>query len=195
MEHQYHFGKKFYQDKKTGYWISTTSPRIRAHVWVWESTFGKAQKGYHIHHIDENKSNNDVSNLELLNVKDHVNKHLTPQRIEAKKTHMEKIRPLTKEWHASDEGREWHRKHGIKTWEERKYFQMVCHHCEKFIETKTFHQEFCSNRCKSASRRIFGRDNIKKECEICKSIFTVNKYAKTKTCSRKCGGILRHQKH
>ena len=195
MEHQNHFGKKFYQDKKTGYWISTTSPRIRAHVWVYENHHRNISKGFHIHHIDGNKSNNEISNLQALSVKDHFSKHDSEERRKKNLKHIEEIRPLTKEWHCSEEGIEWHRQHGLKTWEQRQPFEIECKHCLKKSKTKMFHQNFCSNSCKSAWRRAQHLDDEERICPICEIKFIVNKYAKTKTCSYQCGCILRRQKH
>jgi hypothetical protein len=195
MEHQFHFGKKFYKDKKTGYWISTTCPKIRAHVWVWKCHYTTVKEGCHIHHVDGNKSNNDIANLEELSAKEHVAKHDSPERKAASIALVNKIRPLTKAWHASDDGIEWHRKHGLKTWEDREPFCIKCTYCGMPAITKTFHQDFCSNACKSAWRRKEGLDNEERECPICKSKFTVNKYAKTRSCSRACGRLLASQKH
>lgn len=155
MKHQFHYGKKFYLDKKSGYWISTTAIKIRAHVWVWQYHNGKPEKGLQIHHIDHNKSNNDISNLELLTVKEHVKKHECPIRKEKNKLHIDNIRSLTKEWHSSPEGIEWHRLHGLKTWKERKSFKINCLQCGSLIETKTYHQKFCHQNCKAKyARRI-----------------------------------------
>lgn len=195
MDHQYHYGKKFYQDKKTGYWISTTFPRIRAHVWVWKNRYEDIDKGYHIHHKDGNKSNNDILNLEKLTVKEHVSRHDSPERKAKNKDHIDKIRPLTKAWHCSPEGLEWHKEHGLKTWEQRCEFEIICKQCGKKSETKTFHQDFCSNSCKSSWRRKEGLDNEERNCPICQNKFKVNKYAKTTTCSRKCGALFRNQKY
>lgn len=195
MEHQFHFGKKFYQDKKTQYWISTTSPRIRAHVWVWLSKNGKIKKGNHIHHIDGNKSNNEILNLQELSAKEYVAKHDSQDRRQANLIHINEIRPLTKEWHSSKEGLEWHRQHGLKTWDQRKPFIVQCKECGNKKDTKTYHQDFCSNACKSSWRRKEGLDNEERNCQICNIKFTVNKYEKTRCCSRSCGCILRSQKH
>jgi hypothetical protein len=195
MEHQYYNGKKFYQDKKTGYWISTACPKIRAHVWVWKSNHGDIEKGLHIHHKDGDKSNNLIENLECITVKEHFSKHRCEERDALNLIHVENIRPLTKEWHASEEGLEWHKKHGIKTWEERNSFTITCKKCGKIAETKTFHQDFCSNACKSSWRRKEGLDNEERECVMCQTKFKANKYAKTRCCSRKCGCLLGSQKH
>jgi hypothetical protein len=160
MEHQFHYNKKFYQDKKTGYWISTTEPRIRAHVWVWKYHNGEIEKGLHIHHKDENKSNNDISNLECISVKNHLLKHDSDQRRKNNLKHIESIRPLTKEWHASKEGLEWHKKHGHKTWNERKLFIINCLMCGSKIETKTYHQKYCHQNCKAKHARRLLKSKI-----------------------------------
>ena len=36
------------------------------HIIVWEKYFGKVPDGYQIHHIDGNKTNNDIKNLQLV---------------------------------------------------------------------------------------------------------------------------------
>lgn len=185
--HQEHFGRKFYQDKKTGYWISTDHPRIRAHRWVWVSTYGNIPHGYHIHHKNENKSDNDIKNLELIELSRHLSYHMQdPERIRFASENCNRIRPLTKAWHASEEGRTWHKSHGILGWIKRKEITISCKCCLKETKTKTYHQEFCSNNCKSQWRRDQGIDNIEKKCERCSKFFIVNKFCKQKFCSKNC---------
>lgn len=48
--------------------------RLLHHV-VWEAAHGNIPEGYEIHHIDCNKKNNDLENLELLTVSDHQKTH------------------------------------------------------------------------------------------------------------------------
>lgn len=43
----------------------------RIHILVAESFIGEIPKGYHVHHIDDNKQNNAVSNLEIIHPKKH----------------------------------------------------------------------------------------------------------------------------
>jgi len=45
------------------------------HRVVWENHNGAIPDGYQVHHIDGNKLNNDISNLELVNPKEHKDKH------------------------------------------------------------------------------------------------------------------------
>lgn len=152
--HQEHYGRKFYQDLKTGYWISTDHPRIRAHRWVWVSIHGIIPKGYHIHHKNENKSDNSINNLELISANRHLSHHM--QSLARKKMAAEncdRIRPLTKAWHASNEGHQWHKAHGVLTWIDRKPIEICCLQCGKKVETKTYHQKFCHQNCKAKHLR------------------------------------------
>src|SRR6266403_1185225 len=133
INHQEHYDRIFYQDKKTGYWISTSYPRIRAHRWIWNNVHGIIPKGYHIHHRNEDKSDNRIENLELIEATRHLSHHASkPENRQRLKQLVDKIRPMTKEWHRSEEGRAWHRLHAIKTkfgkWEPTKH---DCQQCGK----------------------------------------------------------------
>lgn len=193
MEYQEHFGKKFYLDRETGYWISTTCPKIRAHRWVYEYHYGPIEDSYHIHHIDGNKSNNDILNLKKVTEYEHFMLHLTEAKREWSRRWVEIIRPLTKEWHSSEEGRKWHVEHGIRCWANKQEVQKSCY-CGNVYKTKTYHQAFCSNKCKSAHRRLIGLDNVQRICEKCGSTFMRSKYGKQKFCGRKCGSGRRKNK-
>jgi hypothetical protein len=199
VDHQEHFERKFYLDKKTGYWISTDHPRIRAHQWVWLNHHSVIPNGYHIHHKNENKSDNRIDNLELIEKHRHMKYHMDQRMNDPKYRkkiveQCEKIRPLTKAWHSSPEGIEWHRQHAI----DMKFgngdpIRYDCQHCGKEYFSKLKGKEntkFCSNNCKSASRRKEGKDIVSRKCAICYKDFSCNKYNKTKTCGRACGASL-----
>ena len=187
-EHQEHFGRLFYQDKKIGYWISIDYPRIRAHRWVWINIHGDIPKGYHIHHKDEDKSNNAITNLELIEASRHCRIHMTKEKREWASKWVEVIRPLTKAWHASEEGKKWHIYHAEKCkfgkWEPKTYKCEVCF--KEYESTKRSGTRFCSNNCKCKFRWDSGIDNVTRICQKCGIEFTINKYAKTKNCSKKC---------
>lgn len=193
--HQEHFGRKFYLDRETGYWISVDyskdRPRVRAHQWVWICIHGKIPKGYHIHHRNDNKSDNRIENLELIERSRHLSYHMQdPLRKQRMREHADKIRPLTKEWHKSEEGRAWHRLHALKTnFGSFIPFEISCGMCGQKSLAAKLGQIFCSNKCKSAWRRKQGTDDIQVICERCKMSFKKNKYAKTRFCSRRCGKI------
>ena len=42
---------------------------------VWKQHYGEKPYGYHIHHIDGNRDNNDISNLECLHPDEHAKRH------------------------------------------------------------------------------------------------------------------------
>lgn len=194
MEHQYHFGRKFYLDKDTGYWISTDRPRVRAHTWVYsyhhEIVDCKIPEGLHIHHKDGDKSNNDISNLDVLSAKEHIKIHMTDERRQFHREWIDKIRPLTKAWHASEAGREWHKAHAAKcNFGNGPSLDYHCQMCGKDYKSKLKAEErtrFCSNACKSKWRRDSGLDDIECICQKCGTTFKSNKYEKRKFCSRKC---------
>lgn len=49
---------------------------IKLHRVIWETANGEIPKGYDIHHIDENRQNNSISNLELIPFSTHRSKHI-----------------------------------------------------------------------------------------------------------------------
>lgn len=197
-KHQTHFGRKFYQDKKTGYWMSTDRPRIRAHQWVWNNFYQKPPPGYHLHHINENKSDNRIENLEMIKGSRHVSIHMLkkmndPEKKRKNIENCEKIRHLTKVWHSSEEGRSWHRYHAIKhkfgKGDPIKYNCEVC--STQFYSTKRSNTRFCCNACKSKWRRDVGLDDIEKYCVLCNKKFMSNKYSKKICCSLSCAAKFR----
>ena len=74
-------GIPFYQDR-SGYWIGQITDnngkphRKRLHVYVWEKANGEVPKGYDIHHIDHDKSNNTLSNLVAMSRHNHISMHM-----------------------------------------------------------------------------------------------------------------------
>lgn len=186
---------KFTRDNKTGYYLCNTI-RKRLHRYVWEFYNGKIPKGYEIHHIDGNKANNDISNLQMLSKSEHRKVHadnLTDEQIQWKRDNFNKnARPKAIEWHKSEEGRKWHKEHYEKYKEtfSKVKIDLVCIYCGKeFVGTSD--TKFCSNACKSAYRRKSGVDNITKICPICNKEFVSNKYKCVTTCSRSCANKYR----
>ena len=189
---------KFTRDDTTGYYLNSTI-RKRMHRYVWEYYNGEIPKGYHIHHVDGDKSNNSIENLRLVEAKKHCKAHSVIHAINDYDRMVENLMtnaiPKSKEWHASKEGHEWHKRHydrmKDKLYVEKEY---KCKQCgKKFTSTMT-ESKFCSNKCKSKWRREQGLDNEERTCEMCGTKFTINKYSKTKCCSRKCAAQLRKNK-
>lgn len=58
------------------YTIHPPSGRYQARkVWCLHNGVEKVPKGFHVHHIDQNPLNNNIENLLLLSVKDHMRLH------------------------------------------------------------------------------------------------------------------------
>ena len=191
-KHAYVDGLSFCRDDKTGYYRRSSfggKPGIRLHCYVWEKHNGKIPSGCAIHHKDHDKGNNEVGNLECLTLSEHARLHGSEQdddaREKKRRNIVEKARPAAIAWHKSDEGREWHRKHGAEAYAKRKPVRRVCEWCGKEYETKKLsNTRFCSGRCASAHRRSTGVDNETRRCSICDSEFVTNKYSKRKRCSK-----------
>jgi len=184
-------GRYFRRDKKTGYYLASKTfngVRKRLHVFIWEYFNGAIPKGYQIHHKDHNKYNNEISNLELLPKEEHTRRHIDEMTEEERKSKADNLnahaRPKACEWHKSDKGREWHRKHYEEYKEElHKRIEKQCVVCNKtFLTYKK--GKFCSNNCKSAYRRASQVDNVERECICCGETFITNKYSKRKYCEK-----------
>ena len=61
------------------------------HRYLYEKFIGQIPKGFHIHHKDFDKDNNDISNLQLLSNSEHIHLHSSlPERIaQNKKTYID----------------------------------------------------------------------------------------------------------
>lgn len=162
---------------------------VRLHRRVWEHFNGPIPEGFHVHHKDGDRTNNKLSNLELLQEHKHLSLHSsTPEAKANAKRAIDIARPYAVEWHKSPEARVlcsiWAKEGAKKV----KPVTRVCQQCGVTFSTKGRHAKFCSNRCKSAYRRKMGLDDVKRTCEICGSEFEVNKYDDATCCSRACAG-------
>lgn len=180
-------GLKYTKDEKTGYYLNSTH-RKRLHRAVWEYHNGPIPKGYHIHHKDFNKNNNDLSNLTLIESKAHEKLHGDFNSLfiyDEQKKRMDYARTYASEWHSSTEGRAWHkRQYEVTKAKLHEMKNLVCDFCGKnFMAEKG---RFCSNKCKSAWRRKQGLDDVIKVCGYCGKEFKTNKYSKAKYCSHTC---------
>lgn len=190
---------KFFETKQ-GYHLGRVDKKpIRMHIYVWEYYNGCVPKGYDIHHIDKNKSNNNISNLELISRHAHHSKHFkeiisnNPGLYSAS---LKIAREEATKWHKSDIGRTWHKKHYKVSlnYSQTTFTEKTCEVCGKTykVNLSCFNRSrFCSNKCKSSYRRHSGVDNIEATCPICGKTFKTNKYSPAITCGQICENILR----
>lgn len=161
------------------------------HREVWKAAHGPIPDGCHIHHVDHDPANNDLSNLVCMTEDEHREHHALDEHAASRKRtdewlgHLAEIRPLATEWHRSTEGRAWHREHGREVAANMPMKPGVCDQCGKAFLSKV-PMRFCSNACKSAWRRTAGLDDVARACERCGAAFTTNRYSRVRFCSRSC---------
>ena len=166
------------------------------HKAVWEFYNQRdVPDGYHVHHIDFNRDNNDISNLVVLPAKEHLSLHgkrnfSRPEYAQKIYATLDTIRDSTKEWHGSAEGKEWHRQHTLeslgKAWEKR--FERICIQCGTVFMTSHEDALYCCQKCGNRYRKGFGK-TYTKECVVCGKEYQTKLPKKAKFCSSKCRGI------
>lgn len=170
-------GVRYYKQKNGYYQMAETLKRKRngverrLHRAVWKFYNGEIPKGMHVHHKDENKDNNDISNLELLTASQHCMLHSRNKRdwwhtkkgIRANKKGVR----LAKKWHASEDGFKWHSEHQKQTMKKHIVIE-VCPDCGREFNTldNYKHQVYCRKcRDKFLKRELRRLAKVKRECK------------------------------
>ena len=193
-------GETYIRNPKSRYYFKhTTSNSERKgskqlHRAVWEFYKGKIPKGYHVHHIDGDIDNNDISNLECISAREHLSMHgkKNMQNEEYRKKNNEQLRKAgekAKKWHHSEEGKAWHKEHAKESLLKGNLHdkKKICEFCEKeFLGTTQ--QRFCCVSCQGKARRR--KRGLKFEphemqCLCCGETF-IAKNASHKYCSSRC---------
>lgn len=174
------------------------------HVAIWEFYNGKeVPKGYEVHHKDGNPLNNDISNLECISRKQHFEKHreelVAYSTSEKQLRHLERIRDLTKEWHGSEEGKEWHKNHYAESLGKIEPKEYTCECCGKKFMSRGAKVRFCCHNCEQKWRNANQSTYEMRKCVICGKEFEAkipygNKNRAAKTCSRECRGKYKWQR-
>lgn len=168
------------------------------HLEVWAQAHGPIPEGFEIHHRDHDRSNNALSNLELLDGSEHARLHAgTPENRHRALEQLPAARERAKEWHGSEAGREWHKEQYKRTADAlHAREERTCEECGTVfmgLVGKPERNRFCSNKCKTRWRYKSGVDNEERNCLVCGKPFMINKYWTTKTCSRSCGRKLQEK--
>ena len=137
---------QFHKDYKHGYWVNNTyNLRLHREKLRLELGLTKEQmKNYDVHHIDRNRDNNDISNLQLLTKREHTKLHA----LEDGKTLSEYKAKIPKP----------------------EFIVKICEQCGEEYNSSSnvaHKQRFCSNKCKAKWRREHGLNNIKKKKKNC----------------------------
>jgi hypothetical protein len=130
----------------------------RLHLAVWKFHHGPVPEGYHIHHKDNDRSNNNLDNLECLTIAEHLGGKHGQESGERARKHIDKARIAAAAWHRSADGRAWHAEHYDKhvrqTMERR--VSSVCQECGRNYLAYAIRLagcKFCSAACKARALR------------------------------------------
>jgi hypothetical protein len=129
----------------------------RLHTDVWKYYKGDIQKGYHVHHINSNTTDNRIENLSLVKAELHL-RYTGKKRWEnnkewSKEFHKKGIE-AAKDWHKSEAGRKWHSEHGKTTWINREYKILACQECGNEYQTRHPRvSKYCHQNCKARALR------------------------------------------
>ena len=137
----------------------------KLHRDVWTSAFGPVPAGCHIHHRDEDVSNNQLANLQCTPASEH-RAHAQKRAIQRRAANgtvvehfKESARDAAAKWHASDEGRLWHSRHAIRaqSWTKWKREEKHCEACgaayQALVRANGRQQRYCTNTCKTRAYR------------------------------------------
>jgi hypothetical protein len=141
-------GKKYYISKQ-GYWTRDEGRgrkrvTILLHRVVWEKHNGKIPKGFHIHHKDENRLNNEIDNLECLPQPIHASLHRKEEWVQGSLSYLVKGQ---KEWLKTDQGKLQKSESVRSGWKNRKSITKSCLRCGVGFETKIPQRKWCSKSC------------------------------------------------
>ena len=117
------------------------------HVDLWVKHNGPIPDGHHIHHRDHDSLNNDLKNLVCLSAAQHAAEHPEYSNSPKQLAHLDRVRHLTKAWHASPEGLAWHAENGRRAWANRKPLDLTCQCCGQPFSSLLSDAKFCSKSC------------------------------------------------
>lgn len=168
---------------------------VRLHRHVWERNHGPIPDGHHVHHLDEDRANNQPENLACITATEHLSREHGAASGERGRRSIGRAGAASAAWHRSPAGLDWHRKHydavAAKLRERR---PAACEHCRKqFMATPI--ARFCSNACKSAWRRASRLDHESRTCQSCNNEFQANRFGDQRFCSKSCAWDERRALH
>lgn len=159
-----------YRRNKRG-WFQ--SPYETLHRAVWKFHNGEIPKGYDIHHVDFDKANNDISNLQMLTRKEH-------KQIHAARLNHEFVCEMCGET--------------FSTSAVRAKYCPSCRKKSKPSKQKPKPVDEFAKRMKVAARRIQTISNRLRTCEHCGKLYILPSNSHRKTCSDACAKVAHDQR-
>ncbi|MBQ4495646.1 MAG: HNH endonuclease [Selenomonadaceae bacterium] len=162
------------------------------HRVVFAYYYGEIPEGYHVHHLDDNKTNNAIVNLQCLTKQEHRRLHnKQPLQKQCVCKTCGKIFIVQKECQK-------HTMYCSKKCASR--IKRICSLCGKDFLTSSHkpveHCRSCARKLSWEKRRVQNpiRPSCQKRCPICGKSFVVKiGHEKTQCCSRSCGHKLQWQ--
>ena len=158
------FQGRRYHRTSSGYYVAT----FRLHREIWMAAHGPIPKGYHVHHINGDKSDNRLENLTLMSNADHSAYHYDGHL----RSHLDKAHANSKK---SNE-----RNRAIRLQRD-----LVCVICGSVYHSSAVnYSRFCSPECVEQARttRFAGEDRL---CEHCGESYHATRRTQ-RYCSRTC---------
>lgn len=160
--HKIQYKGLIYTSKKGGY-LTRRDAQRRIHFLhkvVWEEHYGKVPTGCVIHHIDHNKLNNDLSNLQCMDAVEHRRHHMAEMKEQTitcamcgivktfysrsnKRRKFCSLRCNVAHWNRENKNRD------INI--ELRHAQ--CERCNTRFSTRVSYRRYCSGRCSKAAQK------------------------------------------
>jgi Tfp pilus assembly protein PilV len=177
--------------------------RMLLHRAVWEFHNGPINDPkMHVHHLDGDRSNNQITNLQLMNGHDHQSSHMTPARRAWARENVKHAIAAAPEWHHSEEGKAWHSQQMIAIQAAMPMIEYTCEECGLTFsvkayrrKTREFEVKYCGGTCKMRAYRrrkldptqaVNNETATEKQCEVCGISYMTNRPSQSKHCSPIC---------
>jgi len=159
------FGGYRYRRNPRGYYRRGTPTGARyLHREVWAAANGEIAPNHHIHHIDGDRANNQIGNLESVERGEHQTRHMTEERRAwARNNMIATAVPAARAWHASPEGLAWHRAHGLRVAADlatREPYHLTCAVCGADFDAQQPWAKSCSAKCRASANRARRRAGV-----------------------------------
>jgi hypothetical protein len=167
------FYDKNFTLSESGEIISICRRKVKVQDYVWQSWHEKIPKGYKVIHIDGNKFNNSISNLELV---------LDDKPIQVIKSIYSTEKPKGRPRRSKSEY--------IKKPKTLKY----CRHCENQL-TGAIQKLYCNSKCKhnyQDQNKLYYK--TPKICPQCQQTFMDTAWGNKVLCSNKCSASLKSER-